>query len=145
MSYKNRSAYPAYSDVSNTSPFRNKKFRLARLGVFIIMGLAFIVMGFSMFQGAAVSGSATSCTVTDKDRASDGEGGSDMRIYTEGCNDSSKVRVFSVADNIFIGEFASADTFAAIEVGKTYDFETRGSRVPVLSMFENIVGVTAAK
>lgn len=139
MSYRNR------SDDFRSSPFRDKRFRLTAIPVFVIMALALGIMGFSVFQASAVTGSATSCTVTDKDRASNGDGGSDMRIYTEGCNGASAVKVFSVADNIFIGEFASADTFAEIEVGKTYNFETRGSRVPVLSMFENIVGVTVAK
>lgn len=135
-------SYNAYRnhDDSNNSPFRNKKFRLARLGVVIIMGLTALVMGFSLFQSAAVTGSSVSCTVTEKDRASDGNGGSDMRIYAEGCNGSSAVKVFQVADNIFIGQHASANTYAEIEIGKTYDLETRGSRVPVLSMFENIVG-----
>lgn len=136
MSY---SAYRNHSDDYNSSPFRNKKFRLARLGVFLIMGLTVLMLGFSVFQSAVVTGSATSCTVTDKDRASDGNGGSDMRIYAEGCNGDSGMRVFQVADNIFVGEFASANTFAEIEIGKTYDLEIRGSRIPVLSMFENIV------
>lgn len=136
MSYN---AYRNHSDDFRSSPFRNKKFRLARLGVFFIMGLTVLMLGFSVFQSAVVTGSAVSCTVTDKDRASDGNGGSDMRIYAEGCNGDSGMQVFQVADNIFVGEFASSNTFAEIEVGKTYDFETRGTRVPVLSMFENIV------
>jgi hypothetical protein len=139
MSYRNRSTdFPS-------SPFRNKKFRLARFGVFFIMGLTVLGIGFSMFQSAVVTGSYVSCTVTDKDRTSDGDGGSDMRIYAEGCNGTSKTQVFTVADNIFMGEFASSNTFAEIKIGKTYDFETRGTRVPVLSLFENIVGVTEAK
>lgn len=112
----------------------------------VLVGSMFVVtigvIGFSFFGAAAVENSYSGCTVTNKDRTSDGEGGSDMRIYTEGCNDSNSVRVFSVADNPFTGDFASANTYAKIEIGQTYDFQTRGYRIPILSMFENIIVVT---
>lgn len=104
--------------------------------------VAVLGVGFTLFSAVAISGTSTGCVVTDKDRSTGYKGRTDMRVYTEGCNGSSEVRVFSVADNWFAGQFASADTFAKVEVGKTYDFETRGMRVPILSTFENIVGVT---
>jgi hypothetical protein len=113
-----------------------------RVAVALVFIAAIILTGFTFFGAAAVESSYTGCTVTAKDRTSDGEGGSDMRIYTQGCNDSSEVRVFNVADNVFVGQYASANTYASIEIGKTYNFETRGYRIPVLSLFENIVGIT---
>jgi hypothetical protein len=139
------SRYSARADFDrdfNRSPFSRIPI-LFRVAVGAIFALTFVIMGFSYFGAAAVESTATGCTVTNKDRTSDGEGGSDMRIYTQGCNDSSAVKVFTVADNWFVGQVASADVFASIEIGKTYDFETRGFRIPVLSQFENIVGVTA--
>lgn len=109
----------------------------------VVVAIAVIAIGFTLFSAAAISGSSTGCVVKDKDRSTGYKGRSDMRVYAEGCNGSSETKVFSVSDNWFVGQFASADTYAKIEIGKTYDFETRGMRVPVLSSFENIVGVTA--
>jgi hypothetical protein len=110
-----------------------------RIAVISIFALTIAMVGFSFFTASSVSSVANGCTVTDKDRSSDGQGGSNMRIYTKGCNDSSKVTVFTVADNPFVGQYASADTYAGIEIGKTYNFETRGVRIPVISAMENIV------
>lgn len=102
------------------------------------------LFGFGAFQAVAVQNSHTSCTVVDKDRTKNSEGQSDMRIYTEGCDGENGSQVFQVGDNWFAGQFDSANTYAEIEVGESYDFETRGTRVPILSMFENIVEVTEA-
>lgn len=73
----------------------------------------------------------TSCVVEEKDRAA-GENGSDMRVYTS-CG------IFTVADNFWLLRWNSADVYQQIEVGKTYNFETSGWRVPPLSWFPNIV------
>ena len=75
------------------------------------------------------------CTVTDKDRTTTREGASDMRLYTEDCG------TLSVSDSLLDGHFSSADTYASIEPGNTYDFTTRGFRIPLLSMFPNVVEV----
>lgn len=109
--------------------------------VFVVFALA--ASGFTLYSAAAISGHSTGCVVKDKDRSTGYKGRSDMRVYAEGCNGNSETKVFQVSDNWFAGQVASADTYAKIEVGKTYDFETRGIRFPVLSSFENIVGVTA--
>lgn len=74
------------------------------------------------------------CTVDDKDRASKKDGGSDMRVYTS-CG------VFSVADDVIVGQWNSADIFSRIEVGRTYDLGTVGWRNGLLSSFPNIVSI----
>lgn len=71
------------------------------------------------------------CTVEDKDRASQ-EGGSSFRIYTD-CG------VFKVQDSFTRGMFSSADRYAAIEVGETYEITTYGWRIPFMSAFPNII------
>jgi len=76
------------------------------------------------------------CTVTEKDRTMKREGGSDMRVYTEDCG------TLSVADNWVNGIMNSADVYAQIKPGNTYEFETVGFRVPILSGFPTIVEVT---
>lgn len=73
------------------------------------------------------------CTVTDKDHTINPEDGSGIyRIYSD-CG------VFNVEDAPFVGQFNSADTYAQIEVGKTYEFTTYGYRNGFFSMFPNIV------
>lgn len=77
------------------------------------------------------------CTVTDKDRTLTEKGGSDMRVYTEQCG------VLRVKDMLLGGEWQSADTFASIEVGKTYNFTVTGVRVGLVSKFPIIREVRA--
>jgi hypothetical protein len=79
------------------------------------------------------------CTVTDKDRSTDSSGNSIYRVYTEGGDGCG---VFNVEDAAAVGQFASADTYASIKVGKTYQFETYGYRNPFFSMFPNITKAT---
>lgn len=132
-------SYRAYDNHFASRPRRRFPI-FVRVFVIAVFTLTVAAIGFSLFGASSVTGSSTGCMVTDKDRSSDGDGGSNMRIYTEGCNGSSSVKVFTVADNLFVGQFASADTFASIKIGKAYDLQTRGVRVPAISSFENIVG-----
>lgn len=84
-------------------------------------------------------GSASACLVTEKDRTTSPEGGSDMRVYTENCG------VLAVGDNLFTGTFNSADIYGSIEVGKTYDFKTVGWRFPLFSQFPIITTATEVR
>lgn len=79
-----------------------------------------------------VQSTATGCTVDDKDRSIGYKNRTSYRVY-------SNCGVLEVSDNIFIGKFDSADRYAAIKVGSTYDFKTVGWRAPLLSQFPNIV------
>lgn len=107
--------------------------------VLAIGGLAMLVifglLGFGIYSATHVE-THQDCTVTEKDRTTKAEGGSDARVYTENCG------TFQVADSILSWTFSSADTYASIEVGETYDFKTRGFRIPFLSAFPNIVEAT---
>lgn len=47
--------------------------------------------------------------------------------------------VFKNTDTIWKWKFNSSDFYADIEVGKTYEFDTVGFRIPFLSVYENIV------
>ena len=48
------------------------------------------------------------------------------------------VEVFQITDSLLAGRFNSADVYASIEVGKTYDFGVRGERNEFLSWYPNI-------
>jgi len=75
------------------------------------------------------------CVVIDKDRAST-ENGTSYRVYTDNCG------VFAADDSLFDWKFGSADVYNAITVGESYDFKTRGVRIPILSQFENIISIS---
>ncbi|GAB3224297.1 hypothetical protein GCM10027447_12770 [Glycomyces halotolerans] len=80
------------------------------------------------------------CTVSEKDRttASSGDGGSRSvhRVYTEDCG------VLEVGDALPRGQFDSADVYASLEPGATYEFTTIGWRIPLLSMFPTVIDAT---
>lgn len=105
----------------------------AYLMVAAVVLLAIIGISFGVMNAFHVN--EVTCTVTDKDRTTKSEGGSDMRLYTEDCG------TLSVSDSLLDGHFSSSDTYASIEPGNTYNFTTRGFRIPILSMFPNVVEV----
>ena len=120
---------------SRPSLFDNRNASPVFLFGFVVVIIAVTIGVVSVSQMTSV-GAAENCIVTDKDRTTNADGVSDMRIYTENCD------VLQVGDNLLVGQFDSASVYASIKVGSTYNFETRGSRLPILSMFPNIVGVT---
>ncbi|WZH36259.1 MAG: hypothetical protein PIR02_16045 [Microbacterium enclense] len=80
--------------------------------------------------GIPYDGDTTNCTVTDKYVAI-ADKSSEKRVSTS-CG------VFKVEDELSQGDWNSADRYAQIEVGKTYDFETYGFRNGFFSAFPNI-------
>lgn len=74
------------------------------------------------------------CTVTDKYVSLNGK--SSAKMVASSCG------VFMVEDEISQGNWNSADVYAQIEVGKTYDFEAYGPRNGLLSLFPNINSAT---
>lgn len=99
-----------------------------------VFTLAIVSIGFGAVSAFHTS-TYSACVVNDKDRATNHDGKSSMRIYTDNCG------TFTVKDSILSGRFDSADDYSRIKVGKTYDFNTRGWRVPIVSAFPNIVEV----
>src|SRR5690606_20194122 len=103
------------------------------LGWYFVIGAVMLAL-FVVFPIARVNAEdVQTCTVEDKDRASNRDGKSSMRVYTQECG------VLEVSDVLLKGQFNSADIFADIEVGQTYEFTTIGWRIPILSQFPTIV------
>jgi hypothetical protein len=88
--------------------------------------------------GCAPTSPTTTCTVDDKDRSSSTDGKSVFRVYTD-CG------IFNVEDAAFLGQWNSADTYAQIKVGKTYQFTTYGYRNGFLSQYPNITEAVEVK
>ena len=87
--------------------------------------------------GIPYDGDTTGCTVADKYVAI-ADKQSQKRVSTS-CG------VFTVEDELSQGDWNSADRYAQIEVGKTYDFETYGYRNGFLSLFPNIAEATEVR
>jgi hypothetical protein len=156
-----RNSAPAASNVRNTygtQNFRNNRrdefearrnsivfqgnvVKFAVVVVFILVAVIAVVSSVATF---AVTGTATGCTET----AIVGSG-SDMkaqkRVYTQGCNGENSVQVFTADDSLLDGQFNSADIYGSIQEGRSYDFETRGARMPIFNAFPNITNVTLVK
>lgn len=92
-----------------------------------------------------VKDAPVTCTVVDKDRSTEStKNGSNsvFRIYTEG---GANCGTFGLADNIFAGNWNSADTYGRIKVGATYELETVGIRNGFMSWFPEITKATEVK
>lgn len=92
------------------------------------------VAAIAIIATVALTGCTTSpeqaCTVDEKDRTTTADG-SQYRVYSD-CG------VFTIEDAPFVGQWNAADTYASIEVGKTYEFTTYGWRNGFFSWFPNI-------
>ncbi|OZD48618.1 hypothetical protein CH252_19005 [Rhodococcus sp. 06-1477-1B] len=84
--------------------------------------------------GIKYDGDSTGCTVDEKYVAVSNKT-SEKRLSTS-CG------VFKVEDELSQGDWNSADRYAQIEVGKTYDFETYGYRNGFFSSFPNVAKAT---
>lgn len=96
----------------------------------ILTGVLLAVVATAM-AGCSTTSPSHPCTVTNKDHAIDKDGNPVYRIYSD-CG------VFNVEDAALVGQFNSADTYASIQVGHTYEFTTYGYRNGFFSMFPNI-------
>ena len=74
-------------------------------------------------------------TVTDKERVNYNDGGKYL-IY--GHANGSTI-VLENTDELLRGKINSSDIYAEIEVGKKYEVTVVGWRIPLLSMYENII------
>lgn len=103
----------------------------------IIAAAAVVVLASGLSSCSSLNRHKEICTVTDKDRVSDGSGGSEMRVYTD-CG------TFVIDDN-FVAGFNSADRYAQLTPGKRYEIESGGYRSGFWSMFPSILDAKEVK
>lgn len=118
---------------------RHQTTRVTFVASVIVIGLLVVAGGGAAVYAERGNQTTQTCTVTDKDRTTttsrEGTSRSDARIYTEQCG------TMQAADLLTQGQFNSADIYAGIEVGHTYEITTVGWRIPFLSAFPTILGV----
>lgn len=110
----------------------------------IFPAIAFaVILAIAAVGGVAYAGSTNNvtCTVNSKEsvvKSTENGTGHEYRLYTEGVDGCD---VFTVSDELWSLNFESASTYNQIKEGETYSFTTRGWRVPIFSMFPNVVRV----
>ena len=75
-------------------------------------------------------------TVTDKD-IKNYSSSSKFLVFSK--TESGETRVFSMEDTLIKGRWDTADDYAEIQVGETYNVTVIGWRIPFLSEYENII------
>lgn len=98
-----------------------------------------IIMIIGLVAGTIVNNSdkrEITLTVTDKTVKTSKDDGKYM-VY---CKDADEnIHVLEITDTLLRGRFDSSDEYAAIEIGKTYKFTVVGKRIPIFSMYPNIL------
>lgn len=104
------------------------------LELVIALTMLVIVLGFVGCRTIAQlhKSEATAVAITGKER-----GGSEKGKWIV----FGKNETFEVSDTIVGWRWDSSDTYGKIEVGKTYNFQCRGYRVPFFSWYRNIMDV----
>ena len=107
--------------------------------ILIIILAALIVIG-SIIAGVSLytHTSEYTITITDKERVYQSEE-SKYLVFGEDANGSSLV--FENTDSLFYGKWNSSNIQGQLKEGNTYTIKVYGYRIPILSMYENIIEV----
>lgn len=108
---------------------------LSKTQIVFVSILIFLAVAMSVFVviNFLHSETHTNCVVNDKTATSSRDGdNTKYRVYTDNCG------TFSIEDSVLTMKFNSSDIYGSIQEGGSYDFETRGYRIPLMSNFPNI-------
>jgi hypothetical protein len=108
-----------------------------RYGVVILLAVILFVGGCAAGCASFYKEDAVSVTVEDKESIAK-DGGHEYRVYTEDAT-------YVVKDSIIKTRFASSDDYRNLKVGKTYDCQKFGWRIPFFSAFENLIDCREAR
>ena len=111
---------------------KNTKFKLSTLGLLVLV-LLIVGVKIAVYQNKNIY----EITVTDKETKKDGST-SRYLIYAD-TDEGDKV--FKNTDALFAGKFNSSDLQGELKVGKSYEVQTIGFRIPILSSYENVVEI----
>ena len=103
------------------------------------MVIAFIIFATSISIYSQFNDTTYTVEVVDKERVNYSDG-SKYLIYCNDVNDNNIV--FENTDCWIRGKFNSSEVYMELEVGKTYEVTVTGFRIPIFSMYQNIIGVT---
>lgn len=108
-----------------------KKVITTAIGVIIIMAL--MILGISKME---FNDHEYTATITDKERVVQDDS-SYYLIFAE--EDNGNLIVFKNEDTFVRGKFNSSDVYGMLKEGSKYDFTVVGYRIPLFSLYENII------
>lgn len=111
----------------------NKK---ASLGGIVFLVFIVAIIGIYVFVNYS-SVEHTTITIKDKERITSGQD-SYYLVYTED-------EVFKNIDSLFFTKFDSSDVYRKLDVGKTYNVKVNWFRIPLFSMYRNILEVNVVE
>jgi len=115
---------------------KNKSSNTRKARYFLYALLAAVLL-FCYQTAYYISSETVEISIKDKERITTGSGkdiSGKFIIYTEN-------EVFENTDNWLFVKFNSADFQNKLEVGKTYKVKVAGWRIPLLSMYRNVIDV----
>ncbi len=106
-------------------------------GVVMFFAVVIVMLFWNAYVAYGTESVVRGAKVEKSERVCDGgkDGSCSYLVFTD-------KGVLQNSDTILRGKFNSSDVYAAIKVGKSYDFTTVGFRVPLFSMYPNILHAT---
>lgn len=108
-------------------------------GALIILGIIILILIVLCSIPSGIITDYDNITVTKTEIANDG----DYMIF--GTDSTGQIKSFTLNDSVWHWKWNTADTYAMIEEGQTYNFHCSGVRIPLFSMFPNILEVELVK
>lgn len=100
-------------------------------GIISLILLILIGLGFGYAEIYRSTEHQTTIKLTDKQRITSKNSGYYL-IYTAG-------PTYTIKDTFVFGRFNSSDLYGHLQVGKTYNCEVAGWRIPLFSKYQNII------
>ena len=102
--------------------------------VAVVAFTVLVVLPFGCISIYRSTSKKTTITVKDKERVTESDGSSTYLVFCES-------EVFENADSISFWKWSSSDLYGQMDEGKTYDVTVAGWRLPLLSMYRNIITI----
>lgn len=106
-------------------------------GVIMFYAVVIVFLFWNVYVAYGTESVVRDAKVEKSERVCDGgkDGACRYLVFTD-------KGVLQNSDTILRGKFNSSDVYAAIKVGRSYDFTAVGFRVPLFSMYPNILHAT---
>lgn len=124
----------------NRNYIYRKERKMISFSFILIIVLATLIVIGSIIGGISLytHTSEYTITITDKERIYQAEE-SKYLVFGEDANGTSLV--FENTDSLFHGKWNSSNIQGQLKEGNTYTIKVYGYRIPILSMYENIIEV----
>lgn len=118
---------------------------MKRVGIAVVVLILFVIMGFGVYL-FEFNDTEYIIKVTDKERVTSVSGSGDSthaesKYLIWGQDKNKEEYVFENTDSLFRTKFDSSAIYGKLKKGKTYKITAVGYRVPLFSLYKNIIKV----